>query len=293
MSVSLLLILCGCTQKSDNVKTNVNANMDNSPSSTTSNNNVKECNVEKIKYIIPEKIGNKTRFKFAFENSSGELVKVDGSVKLEIFDKFGNCVYNKTYDLNSVPYSSGKYMIVLDSNEIGKSIDDKGNVVLTYKNSGKILTKSHSIILQKYTEEELKNIFEEEYIKNAKTINKEQIGGNFKITITKHGYFKVYDAKKNKIKEVYRVDMIVKNLADENVEFNPMDIYIIDNSGNKYRYINGGNLEIGTILNGRKQIEGYFLFEDIPKDAKELRLQFRLGQIENGGGYNVFDFDLE
>ncbi len=294
MGISLILMFCGCTQTSNNEKPTNEVMVNNTTSiNTTSNinNNVVEHAVANIKYIIPENSGNKTLFNFAFEDKNGKLIKAEGSVRLEVIDKLGNCVLNKTYDLSSIPYSSGKYIVSLNSSEIGKGMDTQGIVILTYQNGNKVLSKSNSIMLQKYSEEELKKIFEEEYLKNAKEVNIKQTRGNFEITIVRHGYFKIYNAEKNKVDEVYRVDMIVKNLIYDSVQFNPMDIYIIDDSGNKYRYINGGSLKIGTTINGDKQLKGYFLFEDVPKDAKDLRLQFRLGQID-GSGYNVFDFDI-
>ena len=131
-----------------------------------------------------------------------------------------------------------------------------------------------------YSKEELMEIYEEEYNKNAKSIYVvEQLDDNIKMTVIKHGPFKTFN-EFDVLKEYHRVDVCIENTnPDEKIRYVIMDASLVDENGNRYELMNGGTFEIGRDLEPHEQFEGYLLFENTPESSKFLTLEFKYGFI--------------
>jgi len=217
------------------------------------------------------KEGSLIRFYFVFDDRIGH----DGKVNLKIIDNSDKTVYTSLFDVKSSQFVD--YQFQLTGEPIGKAYEWKvsyssiqkgmssmGNAYLTFiTQNGKNLNADTTLFdLPSYTQEEIEQLYENQYFETAKTIDQTLTEGDFEVTLAKAGYFKYL----NYDKEIryFRADIKVKNIGSESKSFNSYDAAMIIGSNQfsaSYRSeFEGINIYPGVIK------EGYLLFEDVPEN---------------------------
>ena len=278
----IAVLLCGCTT---NKTTNVNNEISNSLNTSNVNKTLENESltqktekgqlnkIKEIKYMYLVKEGNKTKIQFALACENGSLIKVNnGKVTVEVFDDTG-LLFKKTYDINKLPMKA-KYYYEIELPKI-KGFYSNAKFVVTYKYNNINVSKTTYGTIERYSEEEMKKIFEEEYHKNSIKTNIEEFRDlvGIKFTVKEYGYYKIYNNQTDKIEEVFRVDFSVKNLNSDTYHFSPIDVCLI--SGNrKYGKIGGlDKIELGI----NQEVDDYWLFKK-PDNLDNLRLNFKIGE---------------
>ncbi len=257
-----------------------------------------------INIFTSTKEGNVLRFYFLLEDANGINTVSNGNVKLEIFDELNNTLYTKEFFVKASDFVDYQFMIT--GQEIGKAYEWRvpiseikkgvssfgfGRAVLTFvtPNEKELHAEDTTVEIPTYTEEELIQMAEEEYNKNAITVNKKISKGNFEVTVMKVGFFSPYEYYEKK--QYFRVDMEVKNVGGKSDYFSPSDMAILDNKGNQYEYNYEGTLDAYSKIYSGVTKRGYILFDPIPKDTQNIRLVFDLGYDDNYDPYS-FEYDI-
>lgn len=121
------------------------------------------------------------------------------------------------------------------------------------------------VTIPKYSDEEIKAIYENQYLQSAKTIGQTTTRGDFEVTLVRVGYFThlKYDTWGDEVTD-FRADIKVKNIGTSSESFSSYDAAMIVGS-NQYNYdynskFDGSNIYPGVIK------EGYILYENVPKN---------------------------
>jgi hypothetical protein len=278
----IAVLLCGCTT---NKTTNVNNEINNANNIETNKNLENETPIQKtekeqlneikeIKYMYIVKEGNKTKIQFAFAHENGSLAKVNsGKVTLEIFDDSG-LLFKKTYDINNLPIKAN-YYYEIELPKI-KGFYSNAKFVLTYEYNNMKLSKTNYGTIERYSPEEMEEIFEKEYHENSVKTNIEEFRDEvgIKFTVKEFGYYKFYNNQTDKIEDAFRVDFIAKNLNSDSYLFSPKEVCLI--SGDEKYWKIGGLDEVEIGIN--QEINGYWVFRK-PDNIEGLRLDFKIGDI--------------
>ncbi|ADC69436.1 conserved hypothetical protein [Methanocaldococcus sp. FS406-22] len=278
----IAVLLCGCTT---NKTTNVNNEINSSNNIETNENLENETPIQKtekeqlneikeIKYMYIVKEGNKTKIQFAFAYENGSLAKVNsGKVILEIFDDSG-LLFKKTYDVNNLPIKAN-YYYEIELPKI-KGFYSNAKFVLTYEYNNMTLSKTNYGTIERYSPEEMKEIFEKEYHENSVKTNIEEFRDEvgIKFTVKEFGYYKFYNNQTDKIEDAFRVDFTAKNLNSDSYLFSPKEVCLI--SGDEKYWKIGGLDEVEIGIN--QEINGYWVFRK-PDNIEGLRLDFKIGDI--------------
>ena len=296
-----IVFISGCVQEQGQTGTlSEKTQTPQTPQATTS-----KYSPANINLFASAKEGEVIRFYFLLEDANGRNTPGDGHVKVEIFDDLNNSLYYKEFDVKASEFVD--YQFKLTGQGIGKAYEWRvpiseikkgvssfgfGRAVLTFVTpDGKELhAEDTTVQIPTYTEEELTQMAEEEYNKNAITVNKKIRKGNFEVTVTKAGFFSPYEWGKKK--QYFRVDMEVKNVGSESDYFSPSGMAIIDNQGNQYESTFGGTLDTFSKIYPGVTKKGYVLFEEVPTSATSVKLVFELGYDENFNPY-LFEYNID
>lgn len=234
-------------------------------------------------YFTPENInmfsavseGEVLRFFFVLEDDKGKNTVDDGTASIQIKDSRNKIVFAQKFNVKASDFTDYGYQ--LTGNEIGKAyewrVDQRdiqrglstgtANMTFTTAN-GKILTATASYVkIPEDTQEEIKQIYEDEYNKNAKVNGTTKTKGNFEITLVKYGFFThlKYGTWGEEVTD-FRVDLKVKNIGTDIGSFNTYDDTVISGS-NQYK-ISDSELDTSDMYPGVIK-EGYLLFKEVPK----------------------------
>jgi len=248
--------------------------------------------------------GELIRFYFTLEDIDGINTISDGSLMMNIYDDEDTVLYTQQFTVKASEFKD--YGYVITGTPIGKAYEWRvpvgdikkgssfigfGKAILIFVTpEGKTFNAEDSLVqISTYTDEELEEIAEDDYQNSATNMNKKITIGSFSVRVTKIGYFNQY--LYGVYTEYFRVDMEVENVVSESDYFLPNGIVLIDKENNQYPYTYGGTLDIFSTIYPDARIEGYLLFEDIPKTVKAMRLVFELGYNESFNPY-LFEFNL-
>jgi len=257
-----------------------------------------------INVFASAKEGDLIRFYFTLEDEDGINTVSDGSATINIYDEDNKNLYTQQFEVSSSDFMDYGYKITgtgigkayewripLDNIEKGSSSFGFGTATLVFVTPEGLSLNAEDNLVQipTYSEEELENISENNYEDNAKSINKKITKGIFSVTVTRAGYFTeiLYGIST----EYYRIDMVVENIGSESEYFMPSGVVLIDDSNKQYDYTYGGTLNTFSTVYADSQIDGYLLFDDIPKTVSINKLSFELGYDESFSPY-LFEFNL-
>lgn len=221
--------------------------------------------------------GETIRFYFFLEDSNGQNTISEGQVNLQIKDSANKTVF--TQQFNFVASDFVDYQFKLTGKEVGKAYEWRvnqkdiqkgtsktGTAELTITTAkGNVLKATDSYVeIPSYTEEEIKQMYFEQYNKNAKTSGEVISKGNFEVTLVKYGFYThlKYDTWGDEVTE-FRVDLKVKNIGSEKDSFSNYDAVILSGT-NQYERSYNSNLDSSDIYSGIVK-EGYLIFDNVPK----------------------------
>jgi len=272
----LTIFLSGCAQQSPSGKVSEVGEVTTTVATTTTKY---EPVPENIEIFSGVKEGDLIRFFFGFNDRVGH----SGKVVFKIVDDANKTVYSSSFDVDSDDYVD--YEFKLTGQGIGKVYEWKipfnniqkgigtGNAYLTFTTiNGKTLSSETSFIeIPTYTEDEIKTMYENQYLQSAKNVGQTTTEGNFEVTLVRIGYFThlQYDTWGSEVTE-FRADIKVKNIGGEKDTFSTYNAVMI--VGNKqYEYSYNSKFE-GFEIYPDVVKEGYIIFKDVPKgltgDAK-------------------------
>ncbi|MBA2862319.1 hypothetical protein [Methanococcus maripaludis] len=279
-----ILLLCGCaeTDSGDQTLDEVDSNSED----------VVSGGAEYIGTFYAAQTDDSLKFTLIFNDAENKLVTATGTAKLTIYDDFDNKLFEKEYVVDpSKAGSNSKYTLVVSLDDLEKGMTESGyaEVVFTSK-EGKVITKiAKSIQIPYYSEEEIANIAEKEYLENAVESGDTYELDDVEITVLRSGFYTIYGEESEKI---FRVDIKIENNYGQPKDFAPSEIIVYDQSENKYRHVSGGSLDEISEIPSLDTVEGYWFFEDVPESMEDPRLFFKNGRDSNGN-WLVYDFTLE
>uniref|UniRef100_A9A6Z7 DUF4352 domain-containing protein n=1 Tax=Methanococcus maripaludis (strain C6 / ATCC BAA-1332) TaxID=444158 RepID=A9A6Z7_METM6 len=279
-----IMLLCGCAESNsgDQALDEVDSGGEN----------VVLEGAEYIGTFYAAKTDESLKFTLIFNDAENKLVTATGTAKLIIYDDFDNELFEKEYVVDpSKAGSNSKYTLVVLLADIEKGMTESGyaEVVFTSE-SGKVINKiAKPIQIPYYTEEEISDIAEEEYLENAVESGDSYELDDVEITVLRSGFYTIYGEESEKI---FRVDLKIENNYGQPKDFAPSEIIVYDKSENKYRHISGGSLDEISEIPSLNTVEGYCFFEDVPESMEDPRLFFKNGRSDNGD-WLVYDFTLE
>jgi len=133
-----------------------------------------------------------------------------------------------------------------------------------------------------------KQLAEEEYLKNAVTINKKISKGNFEVTVLKAGIFSPYEWGKKK--DYFRIDMKAKNIGNQKTGFPTNNFVLLDRYKNKYESMSDRTFDGYYFYPGitkRRMV----LFKDVPTSATSVKFVFELNDENNNP--QLFEYNIE
>lgn len=230
--------------------------------------------LENIFMFMCEKEGDLIRFYFSFNDKKA----YDGEVFLTVLDNANKTVYSNRFSVKASQYLDYVYKITgqpigkayewkVPFNSIQKGFSKTGTAHITFTTiNGKTLTADTVLLeIPSYTPEEIKQLYENQYLQFAKSIGQTIAKGDFEITLVKVGYFTHlnYDTSGDEITD-FRADVKVKNIGAQSETFGSYDAAMVVGSSQysrSYRSVfNGDNIYPGVIK------EGYILYENVPKN---------------------------
>lgn len=224
---------------------------------------------------------------FTLNDKDDKWVTEDGHVYFKILDGLGKVVYEKEMDVKSTEFKEFyAYKWTFSSAEVKKSTSDMGKAIMTFTTAdNKVLNATDTISIPKYTDDEIKQIYEDQYNKNAKVNGTTKTKGNFEITLVKYGFFThlKYGTSGGEVTD-FRVDMKIKNIGSEKDSFRTYDDTILSGA-NQYKKSFNSELDTTDMYPGVVK-EGYLLFENVPNTLT--------GQIKiiAGASYNAAYHEL-
>lgn len=295
-----IVFISGCTQE----QTQTGISTEETQFKSKSQIMTSKYSPANINLFSSAKEGDIIRFYFLLEDENGRNIPSDGHVIVEIFDDSYNSLYYKEFDVKASEFVD--YQFKLTGQDIGKAYEWRvpiseikkgvssfgfGTAVLTFVTpSGKELhAEDTTVEIPTYTDEELAQMAEEEYNKNAIIVDKKIRHGNFEVTVTKVGFFSPYEWGEKR--QYFRADMKVKNVGRESDYFSPSGMVIIDNQGNQYENTYGGTLDTFSKIYPGVTKKGYILFEDVPTSLTSVKLVFELGYDADFNPY-LFEYNI-
>jgi len=217
------------------------------------------------------KEGDMIRFYFTFNDRIGH----DGKVNVKVTDNSNKTLYVTEFYLRADQFVD--YQFQLTGNAIGKAYEWKvpfnsiqkgttsmGKAHITFiTSSGKTLTDDATFLeIPSYTQQELQQLYENQYLKSAKNVNYTLSIGSFKTTLVRYGYFTYKQYSYGDEVTDFRVDVSAKNVDSEQDSIYTYDaVMIVGDKQYEVKY--GGTFDGSNIYPGVVK-DGYLLFKDVP-----------------------------
>lgn len=303
----VVFILSGCTNAEPNNTQSTNAqnseaNMVSQQQTPSGSSNLRSSNAEFIGNFIATSNEKGIEIRFSLMDGSKNYVSADGTGEVRIVNPEGEQVYTGT--INPKKEEFGTYTLMLTgqkfeayvweipANEIKKSTSASGTVYLNFKVKDAQFKEMETDVwgLPTYSEQELAELNEQQFSKNAVAVDKKIARGSFEVAVQRFGFFKPMKTY-GEPEEFFRVDMEVKNIGSEKEYFSPSGLVILDNQGNQFEKEYGGTLDTFTEIYPGVKKSGYVLFKKIPATAQTIKLVFELGHDENYDPY-AFEYSI-
>ncbi len=239
--------------------------------------------IDHIDYFLVSDKGTVVQVQFALMSSDLESVSADGTVYLAINDSStAHSLYETTFTIYKSNFgyyqtAFGKtilaYQWSIPISSIQKCIS-YATARLTFRiTDGSSWSETQEYItLPKYTEDELKQMYENRYLQSAKVVGQTVTSTNFAITLVRMGSFThlKYDTFGDEVTQ-FRIDFKVASLSPEPEYLFESNIVIVDNLANQYNYEYGGTLDLGEIYPGVIK-QGYVLFPSLNENASTIKI---------------------
>jgi len=247
--------------------------------------------------------GELIRFYFILEDVDGVNTVSNGHVQIEIFDDSDKSLYSNEFNVKSSEYVDYEYK--LTGTPMGKAYEWRvsitdiekgislgfGKAVLTFitPTDNSLSAEDTLVQIPTYTEEELKEMQEEEYDNSAVSVNKKISKGSFEVLVTRVGFFVTYEWGEQK--QYLRVDVEVKNIDTESEYFSASGIVILDDKNKQYEQSYLGTLDTFSTVYPGVSKTGYLLFEGVSTTIMSAKLVFELGYDSDFNPY-LFEYNF-
>ncbi|MFH2106960.1 MAG: hypothetical protein ABII22_06905 [Candidatus Micrarchaeota archaeon] len=175
-------------------------------------------------FNIYKKSGNPNYFVYflIYDNDKKGYVRTDANVELSISDKDG-ILYEESRKVRKTEFGNENQVnFEIDASKIKKTVYDKVNAKITLKFQGNEYSAEKQVYdLQKYSDQELNQMMEEQYQKDKKDLNQKLSVGNFEVSIKSAGLY--YGG------EYLRIDLEVNNMGDEVFPFHLTEMKLLVN----------------------------------------------------------------
>jgi len=236
---------------------------------------------------------------FSLLDEDENFVTSDGYVDLRIVSKNGKQVYSESHRVLKSGFSSFKnnftgyqfiaYSWKIPKDKIEKSLDSRGTIYLKFKSKKDFDYKSISEIsifgLPEFSEEELSQLQDLEYEKNAVNLNiQRKMDRYIAVTVEKIGIMTFTNNSTEK--KLIRIDIIVKNIGNEKISYYSPSPIILGKNNNQFERASvwrgnyNGVFDPGDIWPGVvKRGAIFFETKDNPKlDINELIIETGLSK---------------
>ena len=247
--------------------------------------------IHHIDYFVLLEKGETLQAQFALMSQDLDFVSTDGTVKLIISDEATNqTVYETKFAIQKSDFkyyetALGKrvlaYLWSIQLSDVEKGFS-YGTAKFTFTTfDGKSYSDtSEYVSIPKYTEEEAKQMFEDEYTSSAITVDKLLTAEDYQITIIKMGMFSRYTY--SDFERTFRIDLKVKNIGSGIKSFSVYDTTLTTTEGLQCESSFYGTFTSGDIAGGSTK-EGYLLFDEVPETATIAKITVS----------KIYIFDLE
>ena len=262
-----VLILSGCATKyvcSDgSTVTNPSlcgSNQNNIPGSSQNSKNVPDY-INQVtskaqfigNFIVLSKDDDNLEARFSLLDGNKNYIVEEGIANFRILDAKKNEIYSKQisvrkdgfgmYTLTLTKEEFMAYVWAIPKKDIKKSNQISGTAYLKFSSGTSSFDELETTVygLPEYSEQELEQLNEEAYTKNAIAVNQKLSKGDWEITVTNMGFYTPIVTYGDE-KEYFRVDLKVKSIANAAEYFSPSGMVILDNAGNQYESGFGGTL---------------------------------------------------
>lgn len=300
-----VLVLSGCTTTQTDASTtnqDSNSNLQNQPKTTETGSGLRSSNAAFIGNFMATADEKVIEARFSLLDKSKNYVSADGTGTVRIENSDNEEIYSGT--VNPKKEDFGTYTLMLTGeefeayvweipiSEIEKSTSSSGTMYLNFGTKDAKFEEMETDIwgLPTYSEEELEELNELEFSKNAIEVNKKISKGDFEVTVQRVGLFEPM-VTYGEPEEYFRVDMEVKNIADEKEYFSPSGLAILDNQGNQFEKEYGGTLDTFSEIYPNVKKSGYVIFKKIPANAQTIKLVFELGHDANWDAY-TYEYNI-
>ena len=232
--------------------------------------------------MVSEK-GDVAQVQFALMSEDLEFQSTGGTASLKINDaSTSKVLYENSFIIKKSDFSYyqtllGKTVLAVQwsipLSSVQKCVSYATATITFTSTDGKSFNSiANYVSLPKYTEDDLKQTYENAYSNSAKTVGQTVTQENFKITLDKLGPFThlKYDTFGDEVTD-FRVDFTVTCTSSKAQYLFESNFVVIDNLGNQYDYTYGGTLKLGEIYPGVTK-QGYLLFSGINANAESLRI---------------------
>jgi len=293
--------LSGCVTPQGNLPTS----KDDSNSNTeivNSNSRLRSSNAEFIGSFVITADEKVIESRFSLLDGSKEYVVADGTGTIKIRNSEGEEIYSGT--INPKREDFGSYTLMLTGEDfeayvweipvskVKKSSSSTGTMYLNFKTKSAEFEEITADIwgLPTYSDEELAELNEQEFLKDAVSVNKKLSRGSFEVTVEKVGFYEPM-VTWGEPEEYFRVDMEVKNIGNEKDYFSPSGLVILDNQGNQFETEYGGTLDTYSNMYPGIKKSGHIIFKKIPSNTQAIKLIFELGHNANWDAYE-FEYNI-
>jgi len=256
--------------------------------------------IHHIDYFLVMEEGNFLKGQFTLISEDLDFLSSDGTVSFLILDDATNkTIYTSEFQVKKSDFKYyetllGKtvlaYVWYIPISNVSKGIS-YGVAKLTFTApDGKTCSDvAEYVSIPKYTEEEAKQMFENEYTSSATMVNMILTVEDFQIIVIKMGMFSRYTY--NDFERAFRVDLKVKNIRSGTKSFSTYDTTLTTTAGLQYESSFYGTFTSGDIAGGSTK-EGYLLFDDVPETAKIAKLtigKIYIFDLEKGETYTLIE----
>lgn len=254
-------------------------------------------------FVLGSSSENAYQARFTLVDANQAELGEDGDVSFVIVDSANRSLYERNFSVKKNDFQT--YQLVLTgqpflayvwefpTSDVRPGIGTFGTAKVTFtSNDGQVFTSTYDAVsIPKLSDEEVKKIYEEEYLKTAKEVGSTVTKGSFQITLVRVGWYEhlAYDTWGDPVTD-FRADITIKNIGPE-PEYIPSSFVIIDGNGNQYDSNFRGTITFREIYPG-VTVQGYELFEGLGPDTSHIRL-FTKDTIINESTYRLEDIYWE
>jgi len=221
--------------------------------------------------------------RFSLEDREQHEVAHPGVVTVKVWDSVGKLLYQDVFSVEKEDFKTYKlvltgeeflaYAWAIPLSEVKKGIGPGVvEVIFEIPEDSSWKVEETYVEIPELSEQEIVQLYEEQYAENCRSVNKTKNKDSFSITLERLGHFThlEYGTWGHEV-TYFRIDLSVTNIGSEPEYLFTSDIVVLDDLGNQYDEEYGGSLELGEVYPGVTR-KGYVLFPVLDKNAVNVKI---------------------